>query len=241
MVRAAIATTITIGVIGACAAPAVHAESLHYCDDPPRLSAAEQGRLLSLAAVVRSVLAEAGDGAALVSRSGLALERLGQRYSHAGIALPENAGSWSVRQLYYACDERVPRLYDQGLAGFVMGLADPARVDQVMQNLVGNALKFSSGGTRTTVRVTTSPSAVRFEVEDEGPGLTADDLTKLFRKHARLSNRPTGGEHSSGHGLAICKRMIELHGGRIGANNNPVRGSTFWFELPTNPDGSGSA
>jgi len=126
-------------------------------------------------------------------------------------------------------------------AGPVMVLADPARVDQVMQNLVGNALKFSSGGTRTTVRVTTSPSAVRFEVEDEGPGLTADDLTKLFRKHARLSNRPTGGEHSSGHGLAICKRMIELHGGRIGANNNPVRGSTFWFELPTNPDGSGSA
>ena len=111
-------------------------------------------------------------------------------------------------------------------------LADPARVEQVIQNLVGNALKFSAAGTRTTVRVSALPAGVRFEVEDQGPGLTADDLTKLFRKHARLSNRPTGGEHSSGHGLAICKRMIELHGGRIGATNNPVRGATFWFELP---------
>ncbi len=125
--RAAIAAAVAFAVIGACAAPTAHAESLRYCDDPPRLSAAEQGRLLSLAFVVRSVLSEAGDGAALVSRSGLALERLGQRYSHAGVALPEGTGSWSVRQLYYACDERLPRLYDQGLAGFVMGLADPAR------------------------------------------------------------------------------------------------------------------
>ena len=125
--RAAIAATVAIGMIGACAAPATHAESLRYCDTPPVLDAGAQSRLLSLAALVRGVLAEAGDGAAIVSRSGLALERLGQRYSHAGVALPGGGGAWTVRQLYYACDERVPRLYDQGLAGFVTGLADPAR------------------------------------------------------------------------------------------------------------------
>ena len=66
---------------------------------------------------------EASDGAsAIIARSGLDLERLGQRYSHAGVSLrtSEN-GRWSVRQLYFACDERVPRLYDQGVAGFVAG------------------------------------------------------------------------------------------------------------------------
>lgn len=119
-------------------------------------------------------------------------------------------------------------------AGPVPVRADAARLEQVIQNFVGNALKFSLAGTRTVVRVSASAAAVRCEVEDQGPGLTADDMTKLFRKHARLSNRPTAGEHSSGHGLAICKRMIELHGGRIGAQNNPERGSTFWFEIPTN-------
>lgn len=119
-------------------------------------------------------------------------------------------------------------------AGPVVVRADSARLEQVIQNFVGNALKFSRAGTRTVVRVSASAGAVRCEVEDQGPGLTADDMTKLFRKHARLSNRPTAGEHSSGHGLAICKRMIELHGGRIGANNNPERGSTFWFEIPAN-------
>jgi len=71
---------------------------------------------------------EATDGAsAIVARSGLDLERFGQRYSHSGVTLrmSEN-GPWSVRQLYFACDERVPRLYDQGVAGFVAGTDDPA-------------------------------------------------------------------------------------------------------------------
>lgn len=117
-------------------------------------------------------------------------------------------------------------------AGPVPVRADPARIEQVIQNFVGNALKFSSSGTRTVVRVGAGTAGARCEVEDQGPGLTPDDMTKLFRKHGRLSNRPTAGEHSSGHGLAICKRMIELHGGRIGAQNNAERGTTFWFEIP---------
>ena len=85
----------------------------------------QHDRLLRFAAVVRAEL-EAGSGAsAIVARSGLDLERFGQRYSHAGVSLrtSEN-GRWSVRQLYFACDERVPRLYDQGVAGFVAGTED---------------------------------------------------------------------------------------------------------------------
>ena len=64
-------------------------------------------------------------GAALVSRSGLDLSRFAIRYSHAAVAWRKDDGGWSARQLYYACEERRPRLYDQGLAGFVLGIDDP--------------------------------------------------------------------------------------------------------------------
>ncbi|HUP06958.1 MAG TPA: DUF2145 domain-containing protein, partial [Caldimonas sp.] len=99
------------------------ASSIAFCDQATRPSSArQQDRLLRFAAVVRAEL-EASDGAsAIVARSGLDLDRFGQRYSHAGVSLRTSGnGAWSVRQLYFACDERVPRLYDQGMAGFVAG------------------------------------------------------------------------------------------------------------------------
>ncbi|MBT9490167.1 MAG: DUF2145 domain-containing protein [Rubrivivax sp.] len=99
----------------------------NFCGRQTPLSAAQQDRLLQLAAVVRAELEAAGTPVALVARSGLNLARFGQRFSHAGLALAEGAGSpWAVRQLYYACEEGRPRLFDQGLAGFVSGLDDPA-------------------------------------------------------------------------------------------------------------------
>jgi two-component system sensor histidine kinase/response regulator len=110
--------------------------------------------------------------------------------------------------------------------------ADPARVMQVAHNLVGNAVKFSPGQTRVIVRTARQDSFVRMEVIDSGPGLSDEDMGKLFTKYAKLANKPTGGEKSSGLGLAICKEMIDLHGGQIGAWKNPDRGLTFWFNLP---------
>jgi len=89
------------------------------------LSAQQQDRLLQVAVLVRRELEAAGADVALVSRSGLNLQRFGIRYSHAGLSLKDNETPWSVRQLYYACDERRPRLYDQGLAGFLFGTDDP--------------------------------------------------------------------------------------------------------------------
>jgi hypothetical protein len=112
----------------AWAAGAAHAdfESLRYCDRGPALSAAQQDRLLRFAAVVAGELEAADASMAIVSRSGLKLKRFDHRYSHAGISLRASANApWSVRQLYYACDERRPRLFDQGLAGFVFGGDDP--------------------------------------------------------------------------------------------------------------------
>ena len=98
-----------------------------YCSTHHSLDAAAQDRLLRFAAVVRRELQTSGQPMAIVSRSGTDLRRFGQRFSHAGLALREGAElPWAVRQLYYACDEQRPRLFDQGLAGFVLGSDDPS-------------------------------------------------------------------------------------------------------------------
>jgi signal transduction histidine kinase len=109
---------------------------------------------------------------------------------------------------------------------------DSARIKQVAHNLVGNAIKFGPPHTRVIIRTRLEDNQAVFEVEDNGPGLKPEDFEKVFKKYARLSNKPTGVEKSSGLGLAICKQMIELHGGTIGVFNNPEKGATFWFRLP---------
>ena len=103
----------------------------------------------------------------------------------------------------------------------------------MVENFVGNAIKFSAADKPVAIRTSHSGTTVLIEVVDSGPGLTEDDLAKLFTKYAKLSNKPTGGEKSSGLGLAICRKIVELHEGRIGARNNTTGGGcTFWFEVP---------
>jgi len=105
---------------------AAQAGSLRFCDRAAALTAREQDRMLRLASTVRAALEESGEAVVLISRSGLDLDRFGQRYSHAGLALRASTNApWSVRQLYYACDEGRPRVFDQGLAGFVIGMDKP--------------------------------------------------------------------------------------------------------------------
>lgn len=116
----------------ACAAAALWttaapAAALRYCDRPAEASPAEQDRLLRVGALIKAELQASGRRVALIARSGLDLSRIGVRYSHAGVSLQASPNTpWSVRQLYYACDERRPRLFDQGLAGFLLGVDDPA-------------------------------------------------------------------------------------------------------------------
>lgn len=102
------------------------AGSLNYCQGQDELNADVQDRLIQVAAVVKTALDRSGHSVALVARSGLALQRLDQRYSHAGVSLKSSPNTpWSVRQLYYACDEQRPRIFDQGMSGFVLGAHDP--------------------------------------------------------------------------------------------------------------------
>jgi hypothetical protein len=100
--------------------------SSQLCDRTKPMTADQQDRLLRFSAVVRDELAATDSGAVLISRSGLDLSRFHIRYSHTAIAWQGENGTWSARQLYYACDESRPRIYDQGLSGFVMGIDEPS-------------------------------------------------------------------------------------------------------------------
>lgn len=110
--------------------------------------------------------------------------------------------------------------------------ADDARIMQVLENLIGNAIKFGPPGGVTTVRTLRDGDWIVCEVVDTGPGIPEKEMKLLFKEYGRLSNTPTGGETSTGLGLSICKELVLLHGGEIGARNNPDRGATFSFRIP---------
>ena len=96
------------------------------CERGKDITAAEQDRVLRFAGAVKGELERSGEQVALVARAGLDLSRFGLLYSHAGIALKDDReGSWTVRQLYYACEESRPRLFDQGIPGFALGADAP--------------------------------------------------------------------------------------------------------------------
>lgn len=109
---------------------------------------------------------------------------------------------------------------------------DEFQISQVLDNLIGNAMKFSPRETVTTIRTGVDGSNVYVEIRDEGPGLTEDDMEKLFTRYAELSNKPTGNETSTGIGLSMSKQFIDQNKGQICAKNNSDRGSTFWFSIP---------
>jgi hypothetical protein len=120
-----IARALAAALLLAGAAPAL--ASSRHCDGHAALSATEQDRLLRVAAVLKDELESSGRRSALVARSGLNLSWFDQRYSHSGLSLKASRASpWAVRQLYYACDDARPRLFDEGLSSFVFGTEDKA-------------------------------------------------------------------------------------------------------------------
>jgi signal transduction histidine kinase len=115
----------------------------------------------------------------------------------------------------------------------VAAWGDGKFLKEVLDNLLSNALKFSPSGTRVTLRVEALDGWARVSVEDQGPGLTAEDQKKLFGRFARLSARPTGGEKSTGLGLSIAKHMVDAMGGRLWVESKPGLGAAFRVELPS--------
>ena len=111
-------------------------------------------------------------------------------------------------------------------------LFDPARIEQVMGNLVDNAIKFSFKGARVEVAVQFDASDVLFSVRDHGPGIPEKERSRLFKPFSTTSVKPTGNEKSTGLGLAIAHSIITRHQGRIWVESEEGKGSLFCFSLP---------
>jgi signal transduction histidine kinase len=109
---------------------------------------------------------------------------------------------------------------------------DHARMAQVLGNLVGNAIKYSKGGTDVHVFVEHDPHEVRFVVVDQGIGIAPELLPRLFKPFTKGQGTGTGGEKSTGLGLAIVHRIVEAHGGRIAVASELGVGSTFTVTIP---------
>lgn len=120
------------------------------------------------------------------------------------------------------------------LEGDLTCTGDPQLLTTAVANLLSNASKFSPEGSCVRLRAGRhSAGEIVLAVQDEGPGLTAEDRTRLFGKFARLSARPTAGEGSSGLGLFIVRQLVAMHHGRVWAESaGPGHGSTFHIALP---------
>jgi signal transduction histidine kinase len=114
----------------------------------------------------------------------------------------------------------------------VVVTGDPGAIEQVVENVVSNAVKFSPLRSTVVVSVRLDGGAGLVDVEDEGPGVSEADRARLFEKFARLSARPTGGESSTGLGLSIVKTLTEAMGGQVTLESPPGRGARFRVRLP---------
>jgi signal transduction histidine kinase len=109
---------------------------------------------------------------------------------------------------------------------------DVSRIRQVLDNLIGNAIKYSPPGTKITISASKSDKEVLVSVSDEGPGIPAGELKNIFERMYRIEQRLYTGADGVGLGLYICDKLVQAHGGRIWAENKMEKGSTFKFILP---------
>jgi signal transduction histidine kinase/DNA-binding NarL/FixJ family response regulator len=115
----------------------------------------------------------------------------------------------------------------------IVTMCDTDRIREAIDNLLSNAIKYSPIGGKIAVVVTHEEDNTVIRVADEGAGLSPEDLGRLFGRFQRLSAKPTAGESSTGLGLSIVKRIIDMHGGEVAANSDgPGQGSTFTIVLP---------
>ncbi|MDP5171328.1 MAG: tetratricopeptide repeat-containing sensor histidine kinase [Bacteroidia bacterium] len=109
---------------------------------------------------------------------------------------------------------------------------DPSFLHRILENLVSNAVKFSPSGTMVKIDMNLESNQIRINVTDQGPGITEKDRSKIFGRFQRLSAQPTGGEMSTGLGLAVTKALVDRLKGRIEVLSTPGSGAVFSVLLP---------
>ncbi|MHB1459718.1 MAG: hybrid sensor histidine kinase/response regulator [Armatimonadota bacterium] len=110
--------------------------------------------------------------------------------------------------------------------------ADAKMLDRIMQNLLGNALKFTPDHGSITVGFDVDSRGMRVYVRDSGPGIPVESRERIFEKFGQVSQNKNLQQYSSGLGLTFCKLAVEAHGGTIGVDSELGKGSTFWFTIP---------
>lgn len=113
-------------------------------------------------------------------------------------------------------------------------ICDPQKIEQVITNLLTNALKFSRPDTTVEISITKHHQEILVAVKDQGIGIPESEIPKLFQTFSRTSAKSTAGEPSTGLGLAIAKKIVAEHKGKIWAESEVGKGSTFFFTLPIN-------
>ena len=129
-------------------------------------------------------------------------------------------------------EARKHKLAIEPLRETVIVTADRGRLRQVLLNLLSNAIKFTTDGGRITLSAQLAGDRVRVAVSDSGIGIAPDDQQKLFREFVQLDGSASRRYEGTGLGLALSKRLVELHGGAIGVESQLGKGSTFWFTVP---------
>lgn len=109
---------------------------------------------------------------------------------------------------------------------------DPVKMEQVVNNLLSNAIKYSHAGTTVSIGAFSTDNDVVISIRDEGQGIPAGEIEKLFTPFAKISVASTDGEKSTGLGLSIVKKIINGHRGKIWVESEVGKGSVFYFSLP---------
>jgi PAS domain S-box-containing protein len=130
-----------------------------------------------------------------------------------------------------ADEKQVTLTADVGL-GLDQVMADPQRVQLVLSNLLGNAIRHSPDGGGVEIALAPQRGQVRFSVTDSGEGIPAEYQAAIFERFFRVPGAKSG---AAGLGLPLAKEVVESHGGRIGVESQVGHGSTFWFTLPSAP------
>jgi PAS domain S-box-containing protein len=121
---------------------------------------------------------------------------------------------------------------DLGALGSEKMYADKDRVQQILTNLIGNAMKFTPAGGKVTVGAEAKGEAVLISVTDTGRGISEENQKLLFDRFQQFGRAERTGDKGTGLGLSIAKRLVELHGGFIGVKSQEGAGSVFWFTIP---------
>ncbi len=136
----------------------------------------------------------------------------------------------SLEMVQGFAEQQMIKIESQSTGGML--LCDEARIIQVLQNLLSNAIKFSDAGKTVILKLERQEDVTRFEVTDNGRGIAKDDIPALFERFTQAKGDDSKRQSGFGLGLAICKDIVERHGGSIGIMSELGKGSTFWFTIP---------